>query len=164
MTRSIGLREYAGPGEVVVSSATQRRTAGYFRFAEASVRRRQALPKGLGAFRVVAESGARHRLAAATRLTPFAGRQAENAALSCAWAQAQSGEFQVRLLCGEAGIGKSRLVDALVHRVDQSIAFELFNQFRYDCRILRRCKLKALALGQSCRSRFDSTGFLNSSA
>ena len=116
---AIGLREYAGPGEVVVSSATQRRTAGYFRFAEASVRRRQALPKGLGAFRVVAESGARHRLAAATRLTPFAGRQAENAALSCAWAQAQSGEFQVRLLCGEAGIGKSRLVDALVHRVDQ---------------------------------------------
>jgi DNA-binding SARP family transcriptional activator len=116
---AIGLREYARPGEVVVSSATQRRTAGYFRFAETSVCRRQALSKGGAAFRVVAESGARHRLAAAARLTPFAGRQAESAALSCAWAQVQGGEFQVRLLCGEAGIGKSRLVDALVHQVEQ---------------------------------------------
>ena len=55
---------------------------------------------------------ARSRLEAAgsTGLTPLVGREQEVALLLERWAQVQDGRGQVILLSGEAGIGKSRLV------------------------------------------------------
>ena len=48
-----------------------------------------------------------------TGLTPLAGREYELGVLRERWTQAQTGEGQVVLLSGEAGIGKSRLVQEL---------------------------------------------------
>src|SRR5262249_38951727 len=58
---------------------------------------------------------ARSRLEAAGRtgLTPLVGREHEIALLRERWAQVQDGLGQVVLLSGEAGIGKSRLVQVL---------------------------------------------------
>ena len=64
-------------------------------------------------YRVVQPSGVRGRLeaAAASRgLTPFVGREDELRLLMNRWERALEGEGQVALIVGEAGIGKSRLV------------------------------------------------------
>ena len=68
---------------------------------------------------VLYESMARSRLEAAgsTDLTPLVGREQEMALLLERWAQVKDGLGQVVLLSGEAGIGKSRLVQVLKEHV-----------------------------------------------
>ena len=70
-------------------------------------------------YRVLGESGARGRLdVAVTRgLTPLVGRESEVTLLLERWEQAKSGQGQVVLLSGDAGIGKSRLVQRLKEHV-----------------------------------------------
>jgi hypothetical protein len=53
----------------------------------------------------------------ASRLTELVGREEELDLLMRGWSKAKNGEGQVVLLCGEAGIGKSRLTAALLERV-----------------------------------------------
>jgi predicted ATPase len=69
----------------------------------------------IAAYQVLQESAAQSRLdVAATRgLTPLVGREEEVGLLLRRWAQSQDGLGQVVLLSGEAGIGKSRLVQVL---------------------------------------------------
>ena len=50
-------------------------------------------------------------------MAPIVGRDQELALLLERWRQAKSGEGQVVLLTGEAGIGKSRITEALVEQV-----------------------------------------------
>ena len=68
---------------------------------------------------MLSESMARSRLEAAGRtgLTPLVGREPEVALLRERWAQVKEGLGQVVLLSGEAGIGKSRLVQVLTEQV-----------------------------------------------
>jgi predicted ATPase len=64
-------------------------------------------------YRVVQPSGVRGRLqaaAAARGLTAFVGREDELRLLMNRWERALEGEGQVALIIGEAGIGKSRMV------------------------------------------------------
>ena len=69
--------------------------------------------------RVVRASGAQTRLEAAARhgLSPLVGRESEVTLLQERWAQVKEGLGQVVLLHGEAGIGKSRLVQVLKEHV-----------------------------------------------
>ena len=53
----------------------------------------------------------------APRLIPLVGREQEVALLRERWAQVKDGMGQVVLLSGEAGIGKSRLVQVLKEQV-----------------------------------------------
>jgi predicted ATPase len=73
----------------------------------------------LEVYQVRYESTARSRLEAAgsTGLTPLVGREPEVALLRERWAQVKDGVGQVVLLSGEAGIGKSRLVQMLTEQV-----------------------------------------------
>ena len=73
----------------------------------------QAQP--LAVYRVLYESMARSRLEAAgsTGWTPLVGREPEVTLLRERWTQVKEGFGQVVLLSGEAGIGKSRLVQVL---------------------------------------------------
>src|SRR5207244_4697561 len=77
----------------------------------------QAQP--LAVYRVLYESMARSRLEAAesTGLTPLVGREQGVSLLLERWAQVKEGVGQVVLLSGEAGIGKSRLVQVLTEQV-----------------------------------------------
>ena len=70
-------------------------------------------------YQVLYESTARSRLEAAggTGLTPLVGREQEVGLLRERWAQVKEGLGQVVLLSGEAGIGKSRLVQGLTEQV-----------------------------------------------
>jgi predicted ATPase len=65
----------------------------------------------------------------ASRLTELVGREEELDLLMRGWSKAKNGEGQVVLLCGEAGIGKSRLTAALLERV----APEPHTRLRYFC-------------------------------
>jgi predicted ATPase len=53
----------------------------------------------------------------AAGMTPLVDRKKELALLLSRWTRAREGEGQVVLLAGEAGIGKSRLVQALRERL-----------------------------------------------
>jgi tetratricopeptide (TPR) repeat protein len=79
---------------------------------------RQLSPLGLD--RVVGGSGLLSRFAAlrAASLTPLVGREEELDLLQRRWRRAVSGEGQVVLICGEPGIGKSRLAAALRERLE----------------------------------------------
>ena len=70
-------------------------------------------------YRILGESAAQSRLdvVGASGLMPLVGRDSEVALLLERWAQSQDGAGQVVLLRGEAGIGKSRLVEVLRERV-----------------------------------------------
>jgi predicted ATPase len=73
----------------------------------------------LAVYQVLHESTARSRLEAAgsSGLTPLVGREQEIALLLERWGQVKEGSGQVVLLSGEAGIGKSRLVQVLTEQV-----------------------------------------------
>ena len=62
-------------------------------------------------------------------MSPIVGRDQELALLLERWRQAKSGEGQVVLLSGEAGIGKSRITEALVEQLRGEPHFLL----RYQC-------------------------------
>ena len=65
----------------------------------------------------------------ATGLTALVGREEELELLLRRWSRAKTGEGQVVLLSGEAGIGKSRLTAALL----ETIASEPHTRLRYFC-------------------------------
>ena len=63
------------------------------------------------------------------RLTQFVGREQELQQLSALWERVKSGHGEVALLCGEAGIGKSRACELFLER----IAAEPHVMVRYQC-------------------------------
>ena len=62
-------------------------------------------------------------------LAPMVGRELEFAVLLHAWERAKSGRGQVVLLCGEPGIGKSRIWQALRERLGE----EGIAPWQYQC-------------------------------
>ena len=74
----------------------------------------KGLAQPLGLFRVVRE--VEHPLS--RHLAPLIGRDRETERLRACWAEARSGRGQVVLLGGEAGIGKSRLVEYVSDEAD----------------------------------------------
>src|SRR5215813_10735448 len=109
------LQGLAEPDMVVISAATHRLIDGLFDCRDLGTHAVKGVSTPLQVYQVVRDSGVRSRLeAAATRgLTPLVGREEEIGLLLKRWEQAKGGEGQVVLLSGEAGIGKSRLVQTL---------------------------------------------------
>jgi class 3 adenylate cyclase len=109
----------ATPDTVAISAATSRLVQGYFVCQELGTHALRGVATPMPVYRVLGESGAQSRLeVAATRgLTPLVGREQEVGLLLERWAQAKDGRGQVVVLSGEAGIGKSRLVQMLHERV-----------------------------------------------
>src|SRR6266446_5598731 len=113
------LQGLAAPDTVVISPTTFRLVQGYFTYHALGAHALKGLATPLQVYRILEESAAQSRLdvAGATGLTPLVGRDSEVALLLERWAQSQDGAGQVVLLRGEAGIGKSRLVEMLRERV-----------------------------------------------
>src|SRR5712692_461668 len=113
------LQGLAEPDTVVVSTVTQRLVAGLFECQDLGPQSLKGISTSLPVYRVVRESEARSPFDAAVSkgLTSLVGREEELGLLQRRWAQAKEGAGQVVLLSGEAGIGKSRLVQTLKEQV-----------------------------------------------
>src|SRR5262249_43536767 len=109
----------AAPKSLGVSEATYRLVEGYFTSESLGEHTLRGVSQPLNIYRVLGASGVTSRLdIAQTRgLTPLVGRESEVTLLLERWGQAQSGQGQVVLLTGDAGIGKSRLVQMLKEHV-----------------------------------------------
>jgi class 3 adenylate cyclase/DNA-binding winged helix-turn-helix (wHTH) protein/tetratricopeptide (TPR) repeat protein len=113
------LQSLAAPNMLVISAATYPLIAGYFTCEALGEQPLRGLAQPLGVYRVLRPSGVQSRLevAAARGLTPLVGRVPEVGLLAERWARVKAGMGQVVVLEGEAGIGKSRLVQVLKDRV-----------------------------------------------
>ena len=109
------LQALAQPNSVVMSAATARLIQGFFSCQDLGFHALKGLSTPVHMYHVLGESGARSRLdvAVSAGLTPLVGREHEVGLLMERWQSAKMGAGQVVLLSGEAGIGKSRLVQAL---------------------------------------------------
>jgi class 3 adenylate cyclase/predicted ATPase len=122
----------AQPNTLVVSHATYRLIQGYFACQDLGAQTLRGVSESVHVYRVLHESGARGRLdVAATRgLTPLVGREQEVGLLLERWEQTKAGQGHVVLLTGDAGIGKSRLVQVLQDHVANEPSV------RWECRSL----------------------------
>ena len=109
------LQGLATSNTLVISAATWQLLGGFFACQALGPVRLHGRAQPLEAYQVLSETTARSRLEAVGRtdLTPLVGREPEVGLLRERWAQVADGLGQVVLLSGEAGIGKSRLVQEL---------------------------------------------------
>ncbi|WP_028346315.1 AAA family ATPase [Bradyrhizobium murdochi] len=113
------LQAVAGTGEVVVAEQTRRLLGGLFELEDLGPCELRGFGKPINAWRIVRRGAAESRFEAlhTAGLTPLVGREHELGLLLERWHLAKSGEGQAMLLAGEAGIGKSRLIEALRERI-----------------------------------------------
>ena len=103
----------AEPGTLLITEAAHRLIPGIFVVEECGAQILKGIAYPVQLYRVIRPRGMRGRLAAvaaARGLTPFVGREDELRLLMNRWERAVGGEGQTVLIVGEAGIGKSRLV------------------------------------------------------
>lgn len=125
------LQGAAEPGMVVIAEATRRLLGDLFVLRELGAQGLKGIAEPVPAFAVLGERTLESRFAARQGggVTPLVGRDQELGLLLERWQQARSGEGQVVLLSGEAGIGKSRITEALVEAAAGAPHFLL----RYQC-------------------------------
>ncbi len=113
------LQGLAAPNTLVISAVTSQLLGGFFTCESLGSPPLKGFAQPQEVYQVVSESTARSRMEAAgsTGLTPLVGREQEVGLLRERWAQVKEGLGQVVLLSGEAGIGKSRLVQVLEGQV-----------------------------------------------
>jgi TOMM system kinase/cyclase fusion protein len=113
------LQGLAAPNTLVISATTFQLLGGFFACQPLGTPPLKGQAQPLAVYRVLYESMARSRLEAAgsTGWTPLVGREQEIGLLVERWAQVKEGVGQIVLLSGEAGIGKSRLVQVLKEHV-----------------------------------------------
>jgi class 3 adenylate cyclase len=109
------LQALAAPDQILISGAVRSLVRGYFSFEDVGEHTLKGVSRAVSACRVVAETDARDRMQAASErgLTSFVARESEIAELRRRWTLSAAGHGQAVMLIGEAGIGKSRLIEAI---------------------------------------------------
>ena len=125
------LQSIAEPNMVISADSTRKLLGSFFQLDDLGTRSLKGIGGPVRAWAVLRASSVEGRFEAlhATNLTALVGREAESELLLRCWSKAKTGEGQVVLLTGEAGIGKSRLAVALVER----LAREPYTRLRYFC-------------------------------
>jgi class 3 adenylate cyclase len=125
------LQSIAEPNTVVIAESTRKLLGGLFELQDLGTREVKGISEPVRAWAGLRPSSVESRFEAlhGTGLTALVGREEELDLLLRRWSKAKSGEGQVVLLSGEAGIGKSRLTAALLER----LAGEPHTCLRYFC-------------------------------
>ena len=125
------LQAVAEPNSVVIAEGTRKLLGNLFELEDLGAQDLKGIAGPVRAWAAVRASSAEGRFEAmhATGLTDLVGREEELDLLLRRWSKAKTGEGQVVLLSGEAGIGKSRLTAALLER----LFCEPYTRLRYFC-------------------------------
>ena len=125
------LQTLAVPGGVVIAPSTRRLVGELFEFADLGAHDLKGFAEPVTAFSVEGEREIASRFEARSGAAqlPMVGRDQELRLLLHRWALAEAGEGQVVLLVGEAGIGKSRIIRALL----DSLGGKPHTPIRYQC-------------------------------
>ena len=125
------LQGVAEPNSVVIAESTRKLVGNLFELEDLGAQDLKGISGPVRALVVARPSSAESRFEAfhASGLTELVGREEELELLLRRWSKAKSGEGQVVLLSGEAGIGKSRLIAALLER----LAIEPHTRLRHFC-------------------------------
>jgi class 3 adenylate cyclase/predicted ATPase len=125
------LQGVAQPNDVVIADSTRKLVGNLFELDDLGAQDLKGITASVRAWSVLRASSVESRFEAlhAAGLTGLVGREEEIELLLRRWSRAKSGEGQVVLLSGEAGIGKSRLTAALLER----LATEPHTRLRYFC-------------------------------
>jgi hypothetical protein len=113
------LQGMAEPNSVVIAESTRKLIGNMFELEDLGAQNLKGIAGPALAWAVLRPSSVASRFEAfhATGLTDLVGREEELDLLLRRWSRAKSGEGQLVLLSGEAGIGKSRLTAALLERL-----------------------------------------------
>jgi class 3 adenylate cyclase len=125
------LQGIAEPDTVIIADDTRRLLGSLFEFKDLGLKEIKGIAAPVRAWAALRPSSVESRFEAlrATGLIALVGREEEAELLLRRWSRAKTGEGQVVLLSGEAGIGKSRLTASLVEQV----ANEQPTRLRYFC-------------------------------
>jgi class 3 adenylate cyclase/DNA-binding SARP family transcriptional activator len=126
-----GLQATASPGEIVIAATTCGLVGRMFDCRALDADELKGLPPSVEAWQVRGERAGVSRFEARRTgaLSPFVGRQEEIDLLLRRWDRAKAGEGRVVLLSGEPGIGKSRIAESLLARLEG----EPHTRIRYFC-------------------------------
>jgi tetratricopeptide (TPR) repeat protein len=125
------LQGIADPNMVVIAESTRKLLGNLFDLHDLGAQELKGIGGPVGAWAVLRPASVESRFEAlhASGLTELVGREEELEILLRRWSKVKTGEGQVVLLSGEAGIGKSRLTAALMERLEG----EPHTRLRYFC-------------------------------
>lgn len=125
------LEGIAAPNTVVIAEGTRRLLGNLFELQDLGAKDLKGITGSVRAWAAVRPSSVESRFEALREGTVISlvGREEELELLLRRWSRAKIGEGQVVLLSGEAGIGKSRLIVALL----EQLAREPHMRLRYFC-------------------------------
>src|SRR6202022_726079 len=125
------LQGAAEPNNIVIADSTRKLVGNLFELADLGLKELKGIAGPVRAWAALRPGsvGSRFEALHASDLTELVGREEELELLLRRWSKAKTGEGQVVLLSGEAGIGKSRLTAALLER----LASEPNTRLRYFC-------------------------------
>jgi DNA-binding response OmpR family regulator/class 3 adenylate cyclase/predicted ATPase len=126
-----GLCNLAARQSVLVAASTRRLLSGAFVCGNPELYELVGLSQPVSAYRVTRKRTVESRFRARrlNKITRLVGRDQERQRLLTLWDRAKSGEGQVALVSGDAGIGKSHLSEAFLGH----IAKEPHATIRYQC-------------------------------
>lgn len=125
------LQAIAEPNTVVIGPVTRSLLGGLFEYSDLGTVELKGFAGPARAYRVLRSSDVESRFEAlrSTVFTPLVGREEEIELLLRRWERAKAGEGQVVLVCGEPGIGKSRVMATLRGRIEG----QPHTRLRYFC-------------------------------
>jgi class 3 adenylate cyclase/predicted ATPase len=113
------LQSLAEPNTVVIDGSTRRLLGGLFEYRALGPVTLKGLAEPLPVWQVIRASAVESRFEALrATTTPLVGREEEIDLLMRRWRQAKSGEGCIVLMSGEAGIGKSRIAQTMLARLE----------------------------------------------
>ena len=121
------LQGIAEPNSVVIAESTRKLVGNLFELEDLGAQDLKGIAGPVRAWAALRPASVESRFEAlhASGLTELVGREEELELLLRRWSKAKTGEGQVVLLSGEAGIGKSRLTAALLERLATRAAHAL---------------------------------------
>jgi len=124
------LQALAEPDRIIISESTQKLLGGLFELTHTGEHELKGFARPVPAWRVCGEASVESRFAAIrTGGLPLIGRAHEMGLMRERWHLARQGDGQIVTVIGEAGIGKSRIIEAL----QEEVASEAHARINLQC-------------------------------